>query len=311
MHYTGTIWRPPYEADSLLLEVSAGCTHHKCKFCTLYSDLLFKFRMTPMEDIERDLLEVQTLRTNPYSKMLIRLQGKGDPEPIQRVFLTGANPFVLKTKKLLEIASLIHRYLPSVESIGCFARITDSVNKTDEELHRLRQAGYNGLTIGVETGDDTALAFMHKGYTSQDILTQCRRLEQADIEYGFFYLTGISGKGRGEAGAKASAEVFNQLHPFLVGPNMLTIYPESDLYQEIQNGNWEEEGELEKYWELRTLVENLNISTYFAAMGASNAFQLRGKLPEEKVKLLATLDRIISEVSEEDLRHYRDNLPHL
>lgn len=311
MHYTGTIWRPPYEADSLLLEVTAGCTHHKCKFCTLYNDLPFKFRMTPMEDIERDLLEVQTLRTNPYSKMLTRLQGKDDPEPIQHVFLTGANPFVLKTEKLLEIASLIHRYLPSVESIGCFARITDSVNKTDEELLRLRQAGYNGLTIGVETGDDSALAFMHKGYTSRNILTQCKRLEQADIEYGFFYLTGISGKGRGEAGAKASAEVFNQLHPFLVGPNMLTIYPESDLYQEIQNGNWEEEGELEKYRELRTLVENLNISTYFAAMGASNAFQLRGKLPEEKENLLATLDRIISEVSEEDLRHYRDNLPHL
>ena len=311
MHYTGTIWRPPYEADSLLLEVTAGCTHHKCKFCTLYSELLFKFRMTPMEDIERDLLEVQILRTNPYSKMLTRLQGEDDPEPIQRVFLTGANPFVLKTEKLLEIAALIHKYLPSVESIGCFARITDSVNKTDEQLLQLRQAGYNGLTIGVETGDDAALAFMRKGYTTSDILTQCKRLEQADIEYGFFYLTSISGKGHGEAGAKASADVFNQLHPFLVGPNMLTIYPESDLYQEIQNGNWEEEGELEKYRELRTLVENLNISTYFAAMGASNAFQLRGKLPEDKEKLLATLDRIISEVSEEDLQRYRRNLRHL
>lgn len=311
MHYTGTIWRPPYEADSLLLEVTAGCTHHKCKFCTLYNDLPFKFRMTPMEDIEGDLLEVQTLRTNPYSKMLTRLQGKDTPEPIRRVFLTGANPFVLKTEKLLEIASLIHKYLPSVESIGCFARITDSVNKTDEELLHLRQAGYNGLTIGVETGDDAALAFMRKGYTSRDILVQCKRLEQAGIEYGFFYLTSISGKGRGEAGAKASAEIFNQLHPFLVGPNMLTIYPESDLYREIQNGNWEEEGEIEKYRELRTLVENLNISTYFAAMGASNAFQLRGKLPEEKEALLATLERIISEVSEEDLRRYRDNLPHL
>ena len=311
MHYTGTIWRPPYEADSLLLEVTAGCTHHKCKFCTLYSELPFKFRMTPMEDIERDLLEVQILRTNPYSKMLTRLQGEDDPEPIQRVFLTGANPFVLKTEKLLEIASLIRKYLPSVESIGCFARITDSVNKTDEDLLQLRQAGYNGLTIGVETGDDAALAFMRKGYTSSDILTQCKRLEQADIEYGFFYLTSISGKGHGEAGAKASADVFNQLHPFLVGPNMLTIYPESDLYQEIQNGNWEEEGELEKYRELRTLVENLNISTYFAAMGASNAFQLRGKLPEDKENLLATLNRIISEVSEEDLRRYRRNLRHL
>lgn len=143
MHYTGTIWRPPYEADSLLLEVTAGCTHHQCKFCTLYSDLPFKFRMTPLEDIERDLLEVQTLRTNPYSRTLMRLQGKDAPEPIRRVFLTGANPFVLKTEKLLDIASLIHSYLPSVESIGCFARITDSVKKTDDDLLRLRQAGYS------------------------------------------------------------------------------------------------------------------------------------------------------------------------
>ena len=68
----------------------------------------------------------------------------------------------------------------------------------------LRNAGYNGLTIGVETGDDNALAFMQKGYTSQDILTQCKRLEQAGIEYGFFYLTSISGKGKGVVGAKAS-----------------------------------------------------------------------------------------------------------
>ena len=311
MHYTGTIWRPPYEAESLLLEVTAGCTHHRCKFCTLYNDLPFKFKMSPMEDIESDLLETQMLRTNPYSKMLTRLQGKDRPEPIRRVFLTGANPFVLKTEKLLEIAGLIRKYLPSVESIGCFARITDSVKKTDEELIKLRQAGYNGLTIGVETGDDAALAFMRKGYTSQDILTQCKRLEQAGIEYGFFYLTSISGKGNGESGAKATAQIFNQLHPFLVGPNMLTIYPDSELYREIQNGNWEEEEELEKYRELRTLVESLNISTYFAAMGASNAFQLRGRLPEDKEKLLAALDRIISEVSEEDLCLYRKNLPHL
>ena len=311
MHYTGTIWRPPYEADSLLLEVTAGCTHHRCKFCTLYSDLPFKFRMSPMEDIESDLLEVQVLRHNPASMMTARLQGLSRPKPIRRVFLTGANPFVLKTEKLFEIAALIRKYLPSVESIGCFARVTDSVNKTDEEMILLRQAGYNGLTIGVETGDDTALTFMQKGYTSQDILTQCKRLEQAGIAYGFFYLTSISGKGKGEAGAKASAAVFNQLHPFLIGPNMLTIYPESELYQEIQNGNWEEEVELEKYRELRTLVESLNISTYFATMGASNAFQLRGHLPEDKEKLLATLDRIISEVSEDDLRRYRENLPHL
>ena len=92
---------------------------------------------------------------------------------------------------------------------------------------------------------------------------------------------------------------------------MLTIYPESDLYREIRNGNWEEVGEHEKYRELRTLVENLKTPTYFAAMGASNAFQLRGRLPEDKDKLLASLDRILSGVSEEDLRRYRRNLRHL
>lgn len=311
MHYTGTIWRPPYESDSLLLEVTAGCTHHRCKFCTLYSDLPFKFRMSPIEDIESDLLEAQILRHNPISIMTARLQGFSRPKPIERVFLTGANPFVLKTEKLLEIASLIRKYLPSVKTIGCFSRITDSKKKTDEELALLRQAGYNGLTIGVETGDDKALSFMEKGYSSQDILTQCKRLERAKIEYGFFYLTGISGKGRGNAGAKASASIFNQLHPFLIGPNMLTIYPESRLYREIQNGNWEEESEIEKYRELRTLAENLDIPTYFAAMGASNAFQLRGRLPKDKKQLLDTVDRIISDVSEETLHHYRKNLPHL
>lgn len=311
MHYTGTIWRPPYEADSLLLEATVGCTHHKCKFCTLYSDLPYSFRMSPTKDIESDLLEVQTLRYNPASIITSKLQGLPRPEPFKRVFLTGANPFVLKTEKLLEISALIRKYLLSVESIGCFARITDSEKKTDEELHLLRQAGYNGLTIGVETGDDDALAFMHKGYTSQDILTQCGRLEQAKIEYGFFYLTGISGRGNGEHGAKVSAEIFNQLHPFLVGPNMLTVYPESQLYTEIRNGNWEEEGELEKYRELRTLVKSLKIPTYFAAMGASNAFQLRGRLPQDKKRLLLELDTIISGMKEEDLQRYRKNLPHL
>lgn len=311
MHYTGTIWRPPYEADSLLLEVTAGCTHHRCKFCTLYQDLPFPFRLSPLEDIQNDLLEAQLICRDPVAMLAAKLQGLSFPTTVRRVFLTGANPFVLKTEKLLEIAALIRTHLPSVESIGCFARVTDAQNKTDDQLRQLRQAGYTRLTIGVETGDDQALAFMEKGYTAQDILTQCKRLEQAGIAYAFFYLAGISGKGRGEAGASATAAIFNQLHPFLVGPNMLTVYPESRLYQEIQQGTWEEASELEKYREMRTLVQELTIPTYFAAMGASNPVLLQGRLPEEKERLLATLDGILTRAPEEELRQYRENLPHL
>lgn len=311
MHYTGTIWRPPYEASSLLLEVTAGCTHHSCKFCTLYNDLPFKFRMSPLENVESDLQEAQLWSTDPIAMLTARLQGLPRPERIQRTFLVGANPFVLKYERLMTIADLIQRYVPSVKTIGCFARITDITTKSDEELASLHRAGYDGLTIGIETGDDEALRFMNKGYTAADIVNQCRRLDQAGIHYSFFYLVSISGAGRGEIGAKATADVCNQLHPSLIGVNMLTIYPDSELYQEIQRGNWKEEGEIEKYKEIRTLLENLEIPTQFAALGASNAFQFQGILPEDKGTLTAALDKIIETVREDDLREYRVNLRHL
>lgn len=89
MHYTGTVWRPPYEAWSALLQVTAGCTHHKCKFCTLYEDIPFKFKMSPIDEIEDDLKELCYFTPD-----------------VTRMFLVGANPFVLSTEKLRQIAYL-------------------------------------------------------------------------------------------------------------------------------------------------------------------------------------------------------------
>ena len=113
--------------------------------------------MSPLEDIEYDLREVK------------RAVSGWNSGRIRRVFLTGANPFVLSYGKLTAIAELIHKYLPSVKLIGSFARITDVTLKTDEELARLRDLGYDGLTIGIETGDDEALRFMNKGYTRRTL----------------------------------------------------------------------------------------------------------------------------------------------
>lgn len=299
MHYTGTIWRPPYEANSLLIEVTAGCTHHKCKFCTLYDDIPFKFKMSPLEVIAADLKEMKE-RLELYRNYKVLC-----------TFLTGANPFVLKFERLMIIADLIQKYFPENKTIGCFSRITDIALKTDRELKKLREAGYDGLTIGIETGDDEALKFMNKGYLSSDIIKQCKRLDNAGISYSFFYLVSISGKGRGEIGARATADVCNQLHPKLIGANMLTIYSNSELYKEIQMGNWAEEGEIEKYQEMKVLIENLNIPVAFAALGASNAIQMQGNLPEDKKKLISLIDKIINSVDEDELSQYRKNLPHL
>lgn len=310
MHYTGTIWRPPYEADSLILEATAGCTHRACKFCTLYDDLPFKFKASELSTIESDLLEAQTWFHDPLSKIEAHLFSLPAPKRC-RVFLAGANPFALKPKRLLEIAGLIHEHFPTCKTIGCFARVTDIASKTDEELAALREAGYTGLTIGIETGDDAALAFMNKGYVAQDIVAQCARLDAADIAYAFFYLAGISGKGCGIEGARFTAAVCNQTHPSLIGANMLTIYKNSELYQEIIAGNWEEETEIEKYQEIKALVKNLEIPVEFAMLGASNPVMLQGRLPDQRAQIVATLDRVIEEIGEDELRRYRTNLKHL
>ena len=291
MHFTGTIWRPPYEAWSALLQVTAGCTHHKCKFCTLYD---VPFHMSPIEEIEADLQEICTHIPD-----------------VTRIFLTGANPFVLSTDKLKIIANLSKQYLQRLRSIGCFARITDIIPKTLDELKALRTLGYNRITIGVETGDDETLAFMQKGYGAEDILEQCRKLDSANIRYNFFYLTGIYGSGKSIDGVCKTAKVFNQLQPEIVGASMLTVYPESELYQEILHGNWQEESEIEKLKEMRTLIELLDIQTHFAALGASNFLHLQGSLPREKANLIYTIDKVLEAYDEAALRKYRVNLKHL
>lgn len=294
MHYTGTIWRPPYESYSLLIQVTAGCTHNSCKFCTLYEDLPFKFKMSPLNEVKDDLKEASGF----YRK-------------VERVFFTGANPFVLSENKLRTLAKMVKEYYPTCQTIGSFARITDITSKSVAQLKELKQLGYDGLTIGVETGDDEALQFMNKGYTSRDIVEQTHKLDEAGIHYNFFYLTGISGAGKGKHGAKETAKIFNQCHPQIIGPSMLTIYKTSKLYQEIKKGNWQEELEIEKLIELRTLIENLNIEVTFLTMGASNLIQVRGDLPYDKKKMLKHLDDIIKHADEKKLRTYRENLKHL
>ena len=170
MHYSGTIWRPPYEAYSALVQVTAGCTHHKCKFCTLYEDVPFKFRMSPLSEVEEDLKEISRYHRNA-----------------KRVFFTGANPFVLSFDKLKTLAELVKKYYPNVQSIGCFARITDITPKTTEQLRELRQLGYNSITIGAEAGDEESLSFMHKGFGTKEIIAESKRLDEVGMERCVIY----------------------------------------------------------------------------------------------------------------------------
>ena len=296
MHFTGTIWRPPYEAGSLLLEATVGCTHHHCKFCNLYDGLPYPFRMAPLEQMEADLLEVQ-----------IELRRRRDKPQVKRVFLVGGNPFALEFKRLRRIGELIRQYFPECQSVGCFARVTDIARKTDRELRELKQLGYEGISIGVETGDGGALAFMEKGYRPEEILQAAGRLEAAGIGYHFFYLAGLSGAGKAREAAQRSAELFNRTRPGIIGSSMLTVFPGTRLFQERQAGLWQEAGEVEKLEELRHLIAGLTIPVYFATLGESNGVFVEGPLPGARERLLAELDEVIEarEEAEAELSAYR------
>ena len=292
LHFTGQVWRPPYEASSQLLQVTAGCTHNKCKFCSLYHGT--KFRLSPITEVEEDLKVIQ--KYQPRAR---------------RVFLTGANPFALSYNRLLDLGLLIRKYPRYCESIGMFARISDIKPKTVEELKNLRHLGFDSISIGTESGDDETLARMDKGYTANDILEQCKKLEEANIRYNFVYLTGLAGKNKGQQNAINTAMVFNQLHPFTINFVSLTVFPESKLYQEIQNGEYVEATEHERLLELKTFISNLNIETTLLGNTVSNTIPFVGMIPNDKVRILNELDLAIRQISEHELKQYRDSIKSL
>lgn len=292
LHFTGQVWRPPYESHSQLLQVTSGCTHAVCKFCSLYHGT--KFRMSPLDEIRQDLEVIQAYQ--PFAR---------------RLFLTGANPFALSYNRLLDLALMFRKYLPRLENIGCFARITDIRQKSVEELRNLRHMGFYGITIGTESGDDTVLKRMNKGYTSADIVEQCRKLEAAGIRYNIAYLSGLSGCGGCQQNAERSAAVFNQLQPYIINTVSLTMFPESPLYAEMQQGFFTEAGEQERLQELHVLIERLNIRTTILANTVSNAVPFSGMLPNDKAAILRCLDEAMNTLEEKAMRNYREGISSL
>lgn len=292
LHFTGQVWRPPYEAHSQLLQVTSGCTWHRCKFCSLYHGT--PFRMSPLTEIEADL------------KVIRQWQPRA-----RRVYLTGANPFALSYGNLMDVAILLRKYLSQMVSFGMFARVTDIASKSVEELKNLRHMKLDSINIGIETAHDPILERMNKGYHASDILEQLSKLDEAGIRYNVFYLNGLGGKGCGEASAIATADVLNRLQPYIINIVSLTIFPESQLYQEVLDGTYAEEPEIERLIEMRTFIDRLNIKVNLLGYHISNTVPITGALPDDKAAILRELDTAIAKFPEDELKAYRGRIWHL
>ncbi|MBP5212970.1 MAG: radical SAM protein, partial [Pyramidobacter sp.] len=218
---TEVMYRPPFEAASLLLEVSHGCSHNRCTFCTMYRGT--PFSLEPLENVE------ERIRTASLRRPGVR-----------RVFLEHGDPFALGAERLFEIARMIHEYLPKVEMIAMYASIKNIASKSDDDLKRLRNAGIGDLNIGVESGLDAALEWMNKGYTARQARRELLRLKQTGITWGANVIIGGAGPALRRENATATAELLNETQPNLIFTGTLHYQPGCPLYDSVKSGEFSE-----------------------------------------------------------------------
>lgn len=205
----------------------------------------------------------------------------------------------------------VRDYLIKCQTIAMFASIRDIQNKEVWQLKKLRAMGVNGLSIGTESGDDDTLLLANKGYTSQDILEQCQKLDEAGIEYYFVYMTGLAGKDGGYQNAVKSAELFSRLNPYFISVDSLTLFPDTKLYSMAQAGQFIPAGEKERLMELKTFINHLQIRTHLFADSKSNFYPLNAFLPKERNMLANEIQQILDTFDEEEMLQYRNSLESL
>lgn len=264
MHYTGQVYRHPIEGNTPLLEVTAGCSHNKCSFCTMYRET--PFRVSPLEHVEQDLIELK--------------REYGD---LKRIFLVNGEPFILSTNKLIVIGELIGKYFPNIETITCYASIKSLKNKSVEDLKKLKSLGFDELHIGLESGYEPAIAQMNKGFTSIDAYECLEKISQAGMIWDAIIMTGVAGKGNGKIHIEETAKLLNKYPPYLLSMMTTSVSTGTPLEKMRDNGEFVECTELEKIEEEILLLKLINFTDcYFFGGHNYNLIPINAPLSHKK-----------------------------
>lgn len=285
MKYEGVIYRPPVEANDILLQVAVGCTHNQCTFCNMFKEK--KFHLVDEQMIVDNLKEAG------------RFYSHAD-----RVFLVDGDAFALSADRLERIAKLVYHYLPNCKTIAMYAAVRNIETKTDEQLVRLRELGINDLYVGIESGLDDVLAAARKGHTVHDAVTQLNRLNRAGMRHCMMLMPGLAGKGRGIESGIAAAKLASQTKPFLIIPTTLGIFEGTELFEKTQRGEFIEAGEKENLQEQKAFLEHVDLpETYYWSAHALNSTPVVGFLTmNEKSEMLRKLEANIQAVNDDLFR---------
>ncbi len=277
LQYEGSIWRPPSEARSLILQATVGCSHNACIFCVSYKQK--KYRVRGAERIQSDLDSLPDHYKNRT----------------KRVFLADGNALAVSTEELLNILKLLHNELPSLERVGVYGYAKDVRDKTVENLKKLHEAGLGIVYLGLETGDDELLRWSRKGVDSNENIMACKKIREGGIPLSLTIILGLGGLENSERHARATAEVLNQIDPEYIGALTLMTPPGTRIHELVEARSFVPMDPMAILKELKVLVENLNLSScVFRTNHASNYLPIRGTLNADKETILKVLSDTIS-----------------
>ena len=272
MDYQGIIIRPPSEANSIILQVTVGCSHNKCTFCGTYKGVRFKIK--PESVVEKDI---------EFAARYCRRQ--------RRLFITDGDGLILPQAKLLNLLQTIRMHLPWVTRVGIYGNAKSLRTKTREDLMVLRDHGLGIVYMGLESGDDVTLKKVRKGVSVQTMVEMGRKVMAAGIKLSVTVLLGLAGPERSPVHAEATGRALSAMDPDYVGALSLMLLPNTPLGRDYAEGRFELISPMEMLSELKTMIACTDLSSgLFHANHASNYLPIKARLPMDKEETISLIE---------------------
>jgi len=275
MQYEGNIIRPPSEAHSIILQVTAGCSYNKCVFCGAYKNTPFRIRS---ERLDADI---------DYAANNCQHQN--------RVFLADGDALILPYPRLLYIFEKIKNSLPWVNKVSLYANGKAIRSKTVEQLLTLKNLGLDRIYLGLESGHDQVLDFIRKGETANSMIAAAQKIKNCGLFLSVTILLGIGGKNLSQEHARHTGDVVTKMTPNQIAALSVMPLPNTVLFELMQEGKFTLPDKIELLTELKTIIERIKLDrVQFYANHASNYLPLSGRLQKDKETLLSRIDSALS-----------------
>lgn len=279
IRYEGTLYRPPSEANSLILQATIGCSYNECTFCGMYRDR--RFRVRPLRELQEEIA---------WAGRHLRA------DEVRKVFLADGDALVAKAVFLEAVLAALHGTFPNLRRVSCYASPQSLQVRSVEEMRRLRDAGLTLYYLGIESGNDEVLAQLVKGVDANEMVQVALKAGEAGVALSTMILLGAGGRRLSLPHAQDSAAVVNAIQPRFVSTLVMTPVEGTPLGEADGRGEVDHLSPVELAAELRTFLAGLELrGSVFRSNHASNYLALSGSLPKDKQALLSSLDRVLAE----------------